>query len=56
VVDKEAAMRALKPIIGQGRALVRAIATLETIASTGPIERADARFLIEAYRRFHNCP
>jgi hypothetical protein len=43
-------------IISQGQALVRAIEALETIEPPGPIESAYARFLLEAYRRFHNCP
>jgi hypothetical protein len=35
----------------QGKALVRAIEALETIEPTGPIERVQAWFLLQAYRR-----
>jgi hypothetical protein len=38
-------------IIEQGKALVRAIEALETIEPTGPIERVQAWFLLQAYRR-----
>jgi hypothetical protein len=38
-------------ILRQGQTLVRAIEALETIEPTGPIERANARFLLEPYRR-----
>jgi hypothetical protein len=34
-------------IVGQGRALVRAIEALETIESTGPIERVMTWFLLQ---------
>ena len=35
----------------QGKALVRAIEALETIEPTGPIERVQLWFLLQAYRR-----
>ena len=35
----------------QGQALVRGIEALETIEPTGPIERVQAWFLLQAYRR-----
>ena len=38
-------------ILEQGQALVRAIEALETIEPTGPIERVQAWFLLQAYRR-----
>ena len=38
-------------ILEQGQALVRAIEALETIDPTGPIERVQAWFLLQAYRR-----
>jgi hypothetical protein len=38
-------------ILRQGKALVRAIEALETIEPTGPIERVQAWFLLQAYRR-----
>jgi hypothetical protein len=38
-------------VLQQGKALVRAIEALETIEPTGPIERAHARFLLQAHRR-----
>ena len=38
-------------ILQQGQALVRAIEALETIEPTGPIDRVQAWFLLQAYRR-----
>jgi hypothetical protein len=38
-------------VLEQGKALVRAIEALETIEPTGPIERVQAWFLLQAYRR-----
>jgi hypothetical protein len=38
-------------ILEQGQALVRAIEALETIEPTGPIERVQVWFLLQAYRR-----
>jgi hypothetical protein len=38
-------------VLEQGQALVRAIEALETIEPTGPIERVQAWFLLQAYRR-----
>ena len=38
-------------IIGQGRALARAIEALGTIDPTGPFERAIAGLLLTAYKR-----
>ena len=35
----------------QGKALAKAIESVETIESTGPIERVPAWFLLQAYRR-----
>jgi hypothetical protein len=35
----------------QGQALVRAIEALETIEPTGPVERVQVWFLLQAYRR-----
>ena len=37
-------------ILEQGQALVRAIEALETIEPTGPIERVQVWFLLQAYR------
>jgi hypothetical protein len=39
-------------LISQGRALVRAIEALGTIEPTGPFERALARLLMAAYKRW----
>ena len=44
-------MNSTERILEQGRALVRAIEALETIEPTGPIERVQAWFLLQAYRR-----
>jgi hypothetical protein len=47
-------MQRLNPtgrILEQGQALVRATEALETIEPTGPIERVQAWFLLQAYRR-----
>jgi hypothetical protein len=38
-------------LLQQGKALVRAIEALDTIEPTGPIERVQAWFLIQAYKR-----
>jgi hypothetical protein len=44
-------MEVAERILEQGKALVRAIEALETIEPTGPIERVQAWFLLQAYRR-----
>jgi hypothetical protein len=44
-------MNGTKKILEQGQAIVRAIEALETIEPTGPIERVQAWFLLQAYRR-----
>jgi hypothetical protein len=38
-------------VLEQGKALVRAIEALETVEAAGPVERVQAWFLLEAYRR-----
>jgi hypothetical protein len=45
------AMNRTEKIVEQGQALVRAIEALETIEPTGPIERVQVWFLLQAYRR-----
>jgi hypothetical protein len=44
-------MSSTERILEQGRALVCAMETLETIEPTGPIERVQVWFLLQAYRR-----
>ena len=44
-------MNRTERILEQGQALVRAIEALETIEPNGPIERVQAWFLLQAYRR-----
>ena len=44
-------MNATEKALEQGQALVRAIEALETIEPTGPIERTQAWFVMQAYRR-----
>lgn len=44
-------MGATEKALEQGKALVRAIEALDTIEPTGPIERVQAWFLIQAYKR-----
>jgi hypothetical protein len=44
-------MNRTERVLQQGKALVRAIEALETIEPAGPIERVQAWFLLQAYRR-----
>ncbi len=44
-------MKATERTIEQGKALVRASAALEIIRPTGPVERVQVWFLLEAYHR-----
>jgi hypothetical protein len=44
-------MSPTEQILEQGKALVRAIEALESINPTGPIERVQVWFLLQAYRR-----
>ena len=44
-------MNPTERVLEQGKALVRAIESLETIDSSGPFETAITWFLLKAYRR-----
>ena len=44
-------MNSTERILEQGKALVRAIESLETIEPTGPLEQALVWLLLKAYRR-----
>jgi hypothetical protein len=44
-------MAVTERVLGQGKALVRAIEALETVQATGPLDRAMVWLLLQAYRR-----